>query len=57
MPARIGTGRNSSDRHGTDNDNRAESAVATIWLVFYVLALGFAIASFLAPGAIEFAAR
>ena len=57
MSARIVSGRNSSNRQGTDSDNRAESAVATIWLLFYVLALGFAITSFLATSAIEFAAR
>ena len=57
MSARIISGRSSSNRQGTDSDNRAESAVATIWLTFYVLAVGVALTSFLAPGAIEFAAR
>ena len=28
-----------------ENKNRADNAVATIWLVFYILALGVAIAS------------
>jgi hypothetical protein len=52
MPARIGTG-----RQGTESPNRADCAIATAWLVFYVLALGIAITSPLASGAIEFAAR
>jgi len=39
-----------ADRKGSrteppENKNRADSAVATIWLVFYILALGVAIAS------------
>ena len=54
---RADTGRDSSYRHETDSLNRGESAVATIWLVFYVLALGVPITSFLASSAIEFAAR
>jgi hypothetical protein len=57
MPPRIDTEQNSSCRRGTDSPNRGESAVATIWLLFYVLALGVAITTFLAPGVIEFAAR
>jgi len=57
MPVRIDTGGNSSYRQGTNSGNRAESAVATIWLVFYVLAVGVAIASPLVARAIETAAR
>ena len=39
-----------ADRKGSrteppENKNRADNAVATIWLVFYILALGVAIAS------------
>ena len=40
-----------------DSDIRGESAVATIWLVFYVLALGVTITSVLVSGTIEIAAR
>ena len=57
MPPRIDTEQNSSCRQGTDRLNHGESAVATIWLVLYVLAVGVAITTFLAPGLIEFAAR
>ena len=57
MPARLDVGRNSSYRQGTDSDIRGESAVATIWLVFYVLALGVTITSVLVSGTIEIAAR
>ena len=57
MPARIDTGGNSSYRQGTNSGNRAELAVATIWLVFYVLAVGVAIGSPWVARAIETAAR
>jgi hypothetical protein len=39
------------------SENRADSAVATIWLVFYALALGVAITSPFIPDAISLAAR
>ncbi|MGB7854430.1 MAG: hypothetical protein WBL48_00850 [Pseudolabrys sp.] len=57
MPVRLDIGRNSSYRQGTDSDIRGESAVAAIWLVFYVLALGVTITSVLVSGTIEIAAR
>ena len=57
MPVRLDIGRNSSYRQGTDSDIRGEPAVATIWLVFYVLALGVTITSVLVSGTIEIAAR
>ena len=57
MPVRVDIGRNSSYRQGTDSDIRGESAVAAIWLVFYVLALGITITSVLVSGTIEIAAR
>ena len=56
MPARIDRGRDRSHRQDTDSDNRAASAVAIIWLVFYVVAVG-AVTWFLTSGAIEVAAR
>lgn len=40
-----------------ESENRADSAVATIWLVFYALALGVAITSPFIPDAISLAAR
>jgi len=40
-----------------ESENRADSAVATIWLVFYVLALGVAITSPFVQDAISLAAR
>ena len=41
----------------TEKHHYAESAVATIWLVFYVLALGVAFSSPFVYAAIELAAR
>ena len=41
----------------TKKHNHADSAVATIWLVFYVLALGVAFSSPFVYAAIELAAR
>ena len=52
----ISTG-NGSRLQRPENSNLGENAVATIWLVFYVLLLGAAIASPLISDAIELAAR
>lgn len=49
------TGRSMSHRRSTDSNSRPESAIAAIWLVFYGLALGAAIASPLIAGALELA--
>ena len=50
-----------ADRNVSEQDikksNRADSAVATIWLVFYVLALGVAFSSPFVYAAMEIAAR
>jgi len=50
-----------ADRNGSDEDtkksNRGDSAVATIWLVFYALALGVAFSSPFVYAAMELAAR
>ena len=50
-----------ADRNASDEDvkkrNRADSAVATIWLVFYALALGVAFSSPFVYAAMELAAR
>jgi len=47
--------RRNADRR--ESERRADSAVATIWLVFYVLALGVAMASPFVPALTNFAAR
>jgi hypothetical protein len=56
MPTYIGDSQNPSHRQGKENSNHAESGIATVWLVFYVLALGIALSSPLISSAIEFAA-
>jgi len=57
MPTRIDAGQNSSHRRGKQGSNSCtESGIATLWLVFYALALGVAISSPLISRAIEFAA-
>jgi hypothetical protein len=48
---------NGSRSERPENSNRGESAVATIWLVFYGLLLGAAIASPFISDALELAAR
>jgi len=55
MPTHIRNSRSASPRLGTEGSN-AESGIATLWLVFYVIALGVAISSPLISRAIEFAA-
>ncbi len=49
--------RNTSRQQNTEKQTRSESAVATIWLVFYMLALGVAIASPLVSHALDVAGR
>jgi hypothetical protein len=44
-------------RRRPENSNRGESAVATIWLVFYALLLVAAVASPLISEAMQLAAR
>jgi hypothetical protein len=56
MPTRIGPRQNYSRRQDAKNSNRAEYGIASIWLVFYVLALGAAISSPMISRVIEFAA-
>jgi hypothetical protein len=55
MPTHIRNSRNASRRRDAEGSN-AESGIATLWLVFYVIALGVAISSPLISRAIEFAA-
>jgi hypothetical protein len=55
VPTNIRAGQRSSDWRGTERSNDAES-IATLWLVFYMLALGVAISSPFISRAIEFAA-
>ena len=52
MPTHIRNSRNASPQRGADGSN-AESGVATLWLVFCVIALGVAISSPLISRAIE----
>lgn len=51
------THRKYSQRQGTKDSHRADTVVATVWLVFYVVALGFAITSPFVSHAIETAGR
>jgi Bacterial regulatory helix-turn-helix protein, lysR family len=46
-----------SHRRSIDGISHPESAIAAIWLVFYGLALGAALASPLVAGALELASR
>jgi hypothetical protein len=55
MPTHIRNSRNASSRRDAEGSN-AESGIATLWLVFYIIALGVAISSPLISRAIEFAA-
>jgi len=43
--------------HQTESQNPGDRAVATIWLIFYTIALVVAVASPFVLGAIELAAR
>ena len=44
-------------RQSADGNSRSDNVVATIWLAFYVLAIGVAITSPAITRAIEFAVR
>ncbi|HXZ21153.1 MAG TPA: hypothetical protein VEH78_00140 [Pseudolabrys sp.] len=55
MRAPVNGDRNASEQ--SIEQRHAESAVATIWLVFYALALGVAFSSPFVYAAIELAAR
>jgi len=44
-------------RHSGEGNNRTDTVVATVWLVFYVLAIGVAISSPAITRAIDLAAR
>jgi hypothetical protein len=57
MRTLINADRNTPHRRRPDDQHRAESAVATIWLVFYVLALGVAITSPFVSDTITLAVR
>jgi hypothetical protein len=49
--------RNTSVGQNAEEHNHAETAVATIWLVFYTLALGVAISSPFVYAAIQVAGK
>jgi hypothetical protein len=57
MSPRTSTDESSSFQQTTSRNNHGASAVATIWLVFYGLAVGAAITWFFAFDAINIAAR
>jgi hypothetical protein len=44
-------------RQSGGNNSRSDTVVATVWLVFYVLAIGVAVTSPLLSHTIDFAAR
>lgn len=44
-------------RRSAESDNRTDTVVATVWLVFYVLAVGVAITSPAITHAIDLASR
>jgi hypothetical protein len=54
---RLHTVRKRPRPHDKQNHNGGETAVAMIWLAFYLLALGVAVTSPILSSAIEFAAR
>lgn len=56
MLTQITTGQKLSPRRSTEPAVTAEPGIATVWLIFYVVALGIAISSPLISAAIEFAA-
>ncbi len=56
MLTQIATGQKLSRRCGAETAVTAEFGIATVWLVFYVVALGIAISSPLISAAVEFAA-
>jgi hypothetical protein len=43
-------------QHSAENATAADSGIAAVWLIFYLVALGIAISSPLMSAAIEFAA-
>ena len=51
------TDRNPARRRTPEKYHRSDAAVATIWLFFYVLAIGVSVTSPLLSRAIDFAAR
>jgi hypothetical protein len=56
MPTHISADQNALRRRISENPSPAESGIAWVWLVFYVLALGVAISSPMVSRMIEFAA-
>ena len=56
MLSQIATDQNISLRHSAENAIAANSGIAAVWLIFYLVALGIAISSPVMSAAIEFAA-
>ena len=56
MLTQISTHQNLSQQPSAENAISADSGIAMLWLVFYLMALGLAVSSPLILSAIEFAA-
>jgi hypothetical protein len=56
MLTQISTDQNLSQQPSAENAIAADSGIAMLWLVFYLMALGLAVSSPLILSAIEFAA-
>ena len=56
MLSQITTDQNISRRHSAENAIAANSGIAAVWLIFYLVALGIAISSSVMSAAIEYAA-
>ncbi|HVQ78455.1 MAG TPA: hypothetical protein VMS82_00640 [Pseudolabrys sp.] len=56
MLTQISTHQNLSQQRSAENASAADSGIAMLWLVFYLMALGLAVSSPLISSAIEFAA-
>jgi len=56
MLSQIATDQNIPQQHSAESAAGADSGIAALWLIFYLLALGIAISSPLISAAIEFSA-
>ncbi len=56
MLPQIATDQAIPQRHSAESAGAADSGIAAVWLIFYLVALGIALSSPLMAAAIEFAA-
>jgi len=56
MLSQIATDQAIPQRHSAEIASAADSGIAAVWLIFYLVALGIALSSPLISAAIEFAA-